>query len=246
VNRSNAICILQKSITDTVAINVKTVLFISYKFNEFLNNSYIILSVLKTGAQEKALQLLVENSSKFAVVHEMNNMEDVIINRVESSSLITIDLESYLANEQIQILDISEYLFQGLMLREKEFRLSMSQLDTSLFKDAVVGIICSTDAIIPTWAYMLATIKLLPVAKHVMQGNKADVTRYIMTEAINKLDSAAFLDAKVVVKGCSELDMPTEAYVAITRKLSPFVSSLMFGEACSAVPLYKKPKPAKV
>ena len=171
-------------------------------------------------------------------------METPVINRVATSSLITLDLQDYLPTNKIITLDLAPFLFQGLLLREKDFRESIKNLDTHPYQDSYVGIYCSTDAIIPTWAYMLATLRLLPFAKQIVEGNILDVKRHLITQAINTINPADYLDAKVVVKGCSDDEMPIEAYVAITRKLGPVVSSLMFGEACSAVPLYKKVKPA--
>jgi Protein of unknown function (DUF2480) len=153
--------------------------------------------------------------------------EEVIVNRVASSSLITLDLEDLVPKKPIQILDIAPMLFQGLLLREKDFRESVKQLDTSPFSNNHVGLVCSTDAIIPSWAFMLLTLKLQTVALSVWLGDAKEVRKQIVLAAIAAIEKSDYQDAKVVVKGCSEEALPPEAYVAITAHLGPVVSSLM-------------------
>ncbi len=169
-------------------------------------------------------------------------MEDSIINKVANSGLITFDLEDlYDKNERV-IYDLKDNLFMGMILREKDFREFLKTHDWSYYTDKNVAIICSEDAIIPTWAYMLLALKLEPVANTVVFGDLAALEDKLFYDAIAKVNPEDYRDARVVVKGCSKVPVPTAAYVEITRKLQPVAQSLMFGEPCSTVPLYKRPK----
>ena len=169
-------------------------------------------------------------------------MEDSIINKVANSGLITFDLEDlYDKNERV-IYDLKENLFMGMILKEKDFREFLKTHDWSYYTDKNVAIICSEDAIIPTWAYMLLALKLEPVANTVVFGDLAALEDKLFYDAIAKVNPEDYRDARVVVKGCSKVPVPTTAYVEITRKLQPVAQSLMFGEPCSTVPLYKRPK----
>lgn len=169
-------------------------------------------------------------------------MEDSIINKVANSGLITFDLEDlYDKNERV-IYDLKDNLFMGMILREKDFREFLKTHDWSYYTDKNVAIICSEDAIIPTWAYMLLALKLEPVANAVVFGDLAALEDKLFYDAIAKVNPEDYRDARVVVKGCSKVPVPTAAYVEITRKLQPVAQSLMFGEPCSTVPLYKRPK----
>lgn len=163
-----------------------------------------------------------------------------IINKVSNSKLITFDLEEYYTpGERIQY-DIKENLFQGLILREKEFRDFLISYDWSAYKDKFVAIHCSVDAIVPTWAYMLLSSKITPFAKKVIFGSLSELEGMLFHEQLSKIDTNDYVDAKVVIKGCSKVAVPESAYVEITRILQPVVSSIMYGEPCSTVPVFKR------
>ncbi|PHQ31033.1 DUF2480 family protein [Leeuwenhoekiella nanhaiensis] len=162
-----------------------------------------------------------------------------IVNRVANSKLKTFNLEDlYPAGKREQI-DISQWLTEGFILREKDFRDSLKNHDWSAYSDAYVALHCSTNAIVPAWAYMLVTTYLQPVAKKVVVGNLTDLETVLYTEKIETLDVSVYQDEYVIVKGCSNRPVPQNAYILLTQKLQSVVKSLMFGEACSSVPLYK-------
>ena len=165
-----------------------------------------------------------------------------IENRVATSSLISLNLEDYYPSGDRAIYDLKDNLFQGLILREKDFRAEIKQKDWSVYKGRYVALTCSTDAIIPTWAYMLVATKIQPFATELIFGDLQDLNDHLMLKALEKIDIEDYRGAKVVVKGCGDLPISTSAYVELTRMLTPVVSSLMFGEPCSTVPLYKRPK----
>jgi hypothetical protein len=165
-----------------------------------------------------------------------------IINKVALSGIITIDLEEFYSPGERVLFDIKEQLFHGLILKEKDFREFVKNEDWSKFTDKYVAIICSADAVVPTWAYMLLTIQLEPHTKKVVFGNLETLETVLYSEVLNKLNSNNYKDARVVIKGCGLLPVPQAAYVEITRLLRPVAKSIMYGEACSMVPLYKKPK----
>jgi hypothetical protein len=165
-----------------------------------------------------------------------------IVNRVAASGLVTFDLEEFYHPGERIFFDLKDILFQGLILREKDFREYLKTNDWSRYKGKNVAIGCTEDAIIPTWAYMLLTLKLAPFANCVVFGNMGDLENKLFYDALSTVELEEFRDKKVVVKGCSKFPVPTSAYVEITRILSPVVQSLMYGEPCSTVPLYKKPR----
>lgn len=167
---------------------------------------------------------------------------DTIINRVENSDLITFDLEDYYHGGERVLYDLKDNLYQGLILKEKEFREFIKNHDWDQYKDKNVAIICSTDAIVPTWAYMLLATKIQPVANYVVFGDISDLEQALFQNALSKIDLKEFDNKKVVIKGCGNFPVPVFAYVEIVRLLEPVVSSIMYGEPCSTVPLYKKPK----
>jgi len=173
---------------------------------------------------------------------ENQNNENKIVNRVATSGLITIDLEDYYDKRERVLYDIKENLFQGLILREKDFREFIKNHDWSIYKNKNVGIICSVDAIVPTWAYMLLVSKIEPYAHAVVFGDISDLEQYLFQEAFKKMDLTIYKDAKVVIKGCGNFPVPPFAYAEITRLLRPLASSIMYGEPCSTVPVYKKPR----
>ena len=165
-----------------------------------------------------------------------------IINRVASSALTSLNLEELLHPGEQVVYDIKDNLFHGLMLREKDFREFIKTHDWSQYDGKNVAIICSADAIVPTWAYMLLASKLQAHAHRYVFGNLEALEQELFQEAIANVNAEDYRDAKVVVKGCGEKAVPTYAYVAIMQKLLPVVSSVMYGEPCSTVPLYKRPK----
>lgn len=171
-------------------------------------------------------------------------MANALVNRVEKSGLITLDLNDLLPAESIEVFDLKDFLVKELVLMEKPFRESLKEVDWKKFQDKFVGIYCSTDAIIPKWAYMLVTTYLEPFAQRIFYGNNQEVKSVLLEEAIGNINPEDYREAKIVIKGCGE-DIPTSAYIAITRKLKPVTSSLMYGEPCSTVPVYKKTKNAK-
>ncbi len=162
-----------------------------------------------------------------------------IINKVSESGIISLDLETYFPLEEPMLFDLKEFLFMGLILKEKDYRAALLQIDFSIYQNKYVGIVCSVDAIIPMWAYMLAASYLQPFAKKVMMGTEEKIVEQIMLEQINEIDPTQFADKRIVVKGCGEKKIPESAYVAITNKLRPVAKSIMYGEPCSTVPIYK-------
>ncbi|MFY7671879.1 DUF2480 family protein [Tenacibaculum sp. MEBiC06402] len=167
-------------------------------------------------------------------------MAEEIINRVANSKLVTVDLEDFYPSGQRIVFDISDWLFEGLLLKEKDFREQVKNYDWSQYKDAYVALTCSTDAIIPSWAYLLLTTQLNPFAKKVVIGNLELLETIVFTEIISELDVSSFQDKPVIIKGCSSKPIPETAYTLLISKVQPVAKSIMFGEACSTVPLYKK------
>ncbi|MBN8836915.1 MAG: DUF2480 family protein [Sphingobacteriia bacterium] len=167
-------------------------------------------------------------------------MSDLLVNKVAESGLISFDLEEYYPKSDIKLFDLKDYLFMGLILKEKDFRAALQTTDWEIYRDAYVAITCSADAIIPMWANMLAASYLQPVAKDVVFGDEKKLMEAVLLQRINNIDVSAFEDKRVVVKGCGEVAIPEAAYVAITNKLRPVVKSIMYGEPCSTVPIYKK------
>jgi len=167
-------------------------------------------------------------------------MSDEIVNRVANSGLVNFDLEAYYPKGKRQLIDLKDWLFEGLILKEKDFRQAVKDYDWVQHQDQYVAIDCSTDAIVPVWSYMLISNAISPYAKRVVKGNLENLESLIFHELIYTLDINPFKNQRVIVKGCSNLPIPESAYVAITNKLSPVVKSIMYGEACSSVPIYKK------
>lgn len=163
-----------------------------------------------------------------------------IVNRVAQSQLITIDLEDYYPKGERVLLDIKDWLFEGIVLREKEFRAYISEHNWSQYQNKYVAICCSTDAIVPGWAYMLVATKLQPFTKNVVQGSLQDLETSNYQTIIENLDLSQFTGKPVIIKGCSKKPVPQNAYLWITQKLLPIAKSVMYGEACSSVPLFKK------
>ena len=167
-------------------------------------------------------------------------MSEIVQNRVAESGLITLDPATYLPKEEVMAFDLKDFLFMGAILREKDFREAMSTHDWSVYQGRHVAVHCSADAIIPMWAYMLVSSRLTPVAATVYAGTPDELRKKIFLDNLSALDITAFADHRVVVKGCGDEPIGEWAYLEITRLLQPVVKSLMYGEACSAVPVYKK------
>jgi len=167
-------------------------------------------------------------------------MAETIVNKVAESGLISFDLEEYYPTQPIKVFDLKEYLFMGLILKEKDFRTALQSVDWESFRDANVAITCSADAIIPVWAYMLLASYLQPVAANIVFGDEKKLVSNILLKNLEAVNGESYTDKRIVVKGCGEVDIPEEAYVAITNKLRPFAKSIMYGEPCSTVPIYKK------
>lgn len=167
---------------------------------------------------------------------------DEIINKVEKSGLITLDLEDFYPKEPRILFDLKDYLYEGLVLREKEFRENLSKLDWKMYENTYVSVTCTSDAIVPSWSYLLIANYLTGVAKLISFGTLEDLERDIFTEIIDKMEVDSYKDKKIIIKGCSRKPVPQNAYLQLIQKLKPIASSLMFGEACSTVPIFKKKK----
>lgn len=165
--------------------------------------------------------------------------EEGIVNKVANSSLVNIDLEDYYPKgKRIQI-DLTETLFQGLILREKDFREWIKTHNWEQYRDAYVAVECSADAIIPVWSYMLVAAQLEPVAKYVVFGNLEDLETALYTDIIAKLDIEPWKNQRLIIKGCGNLPVPRAAFLMLTARLRPIAKSIMYGEACSTVPIFK-------
>jgi hypothetical protein len=167
-------------------------------------------------------------------------MSAPFINKVAESGLISLDLAQFIPNNEVVVFDIKPYLFMELILKEKDFRASLSSIDWTQFEDKIVGIFCSTDAIIPMWANMLIVANLSPYVKAVYFGDENKTRELVLLEAIQNIDVASYIEQRVVVKGCGDTPIGESAFIAITQKLRPVVKSIMYGEPCSTVPVYKK------
>ena len=167
-------------------------------------------------------------------------MSKEIINRVAQSQLVTLDLEEYYPEGQRILFDIKDWLNEGLILREKEFRKHVDEHNWEQYKDTYIALNCSTDAIVPGWAYMLLATKLQPYAKKIVRGDLDQLETSIYQSIIEALDVAEYIDKPIIIKGCSNKPVPSNAYLLIMNKLQPVAKSIMYGEACSSVPLFKR------
>lgn len=169
-------------------------------------------------------------------------MSDEIINRVASSGLITIDLEEFYPEGERILLDIKSLLWEGIALRENDLRDFICKTNWSEYNGKYVAIYCSADAIIPTWAYMLLSAALSPFVKDCIYGTLDDLENKLFYKSLQNINPKDYREARVVIKGCSKKTVPISAYTELTTKLQPYVKSIMFGEPCSTVPIFKKPK----
>ncbi len=167
-------------------------------------------------------------------------MAEALVNKVAESGLISFDLEEFYPKQPIKVFDMKDHLYMGLILKEKDFRAALLATDWDSYKDANVAIHCSADAIIPVWAYMLVASYLQPIAANVVFGDEKKLVATLLLKNLEAVNGEEYTDKRVVVKGCGEVDIPETAYVEITNKLRPFVKSIMYGEPCSTVPIYKK------
>lgn len=167
-------------------------------------------------------------------------MEKEILNRVSSSQLVTFDLEELYTPGERVLFDVKDLLFQELILREKDFRDFIKSHDWAQYVNKYVAITCSADAVVPTWAYMLLASAFQPHVSEVIFGSLQDLETLLFQQALDKINWEKYANAKVVIKGCSKVEVPVSAYVALTKLLRPHVSSIMFGEPCSTVPVFKK------
>ena len=163
-----------------------------------------------------------------------------IKNKVAESGIITLNPEDYFPKEEIALFDIKDFLFMEMILKEKDFREQLKNFDWEQFRGKNAGIICSVDAIIPQWAYMLITTYLFPVANFIAVGDEDEVKKRMLLKKINDLNPEDYNDARVVIKGCGDLKITDYAYAEITRVLLPVAKSIMYGEPCSTVPVFKK------
>jgi Protein of unknown function (DUF2480) len=163
-----------------------------------------------------------------------------IINKVEQSSIISFNLEELLPTNPIKIFDIKQYLFMELLLKEKDFRASLLAINFEEYNNCNVAVCCTADAIVPVWAYMLVASYLQPFANDVLFTTIENIEEQILLKNIDVLDIQEFVDKRVVIKGCGEKKIAPSAYLAITKKLRPIAKSIMYGEPCSTVPIYKK------
>lgn len=166
-------------------------------------------------------------------------MSDEIVNKVANSGLVTIDLEEYYPKGDRVLFDIKPLLFQELILKEKDFRDFIKQHDWTSYKDKFVAITCTADAIVPTWAYMLVSLALEPFAKKIVFGNLETIEIVLFHEVLSAIDYSEYKGKRIVIKGCSNLPVSINAYVELAKNLRPFAKSIMYGEPCSTVPLYK-------
>ena len=166
-------------------------------------------------------------------------MDDVIINKVANSGLVTIDLEDFLPKEKVEAFDLKEHLFKGLILKEKDFREALKNFDWEIYRNRYVAITCTADAIIPLWAYMLVTAYVQPIAKDVYAGTVEEMKKYVCLKNMSTIKFEEFAGQRIIVKGCGDQQVDSTIYAEITKQLRPLAKSIMYGEACSNVPIFK-------
>ncbi|HEX7902233.1 MAG TPA: DUF2480 family protein [Chitinophagaceae bacterium] len=167
-------------------------------------------------------------------------MNDPIINKVADSGLISLDLEKYYPREETAVFDMKDHLFMGMILKEKDFREALKNMDWSVYQNKNIAVTCSVDAIIPVWAYMLVASYLQPVAKDIVMGDEKELHKTLFLKNLSAIRTDEFTDKRIVVKGCGETPIADFVYMEITKLLRPVAKSIMYGEPCSTVPIYKK------
>jgi hypothetical protein len=168
------------------------------------------------------------------------NVSEEIINKVAQSGLLNLDLEDYYPREEIIVFDLKPLLFMEMILKEKDFRAALQSIDWSSYQDKILAVTCTADAIIPAWAYMLVAVAAEPYAKNIVFGNRQTALQQALLTNLRSIDINQFTDKRVIVKGCGDLSIEGFAYMEIARLLRPVVKSILYGEACSNVPVYKK------
>ncbi|WP_235298049.1 DUF2480 family protein [Portibacter marinus] len=168
-----------------------------------------------------------------------------LINRVANSGLINFNLETHYPKHEFEIFDLKDYLYMELILKEKDFRAALKEVDWSKTESKILLLTCSTDAIIPVWAYMLISAYASDYAHEIFQGDKTEYLKHHYQKFIDSIDAKKYDGARVVIKGCSEKPVPPSAYALITAKLKPYAQSIMYGEPCSTVPIFKRPRVLK-
>ncbi len=169
-------------------------------------------------------------------------MDKPLVNKVAASGLITIDLENYFPETPVKSIDLKDFLFRELILREKDFRAALKEKDWTEYQDVNLAVFCSTDAIVPVWAYMLIASYAQPYVTSLFFGNPDAFYEDYYKKTIEQLEIEDYRDQRLVIKGCSNKPVPAAAYMYLTQKLRPLARSIMYGEPCSTVPIYKKPK----
>lgn len=172
----------------------------------------------------------------------MTKSSDIIVNRVANSGILTINLEEYYPTHGMVTFDIKDYLYMELILKEKDFRTALKEYDWESLQDKILLIHCSTDAIIPVWAYMLITSHATPYVVKIYEGSQEEFLKSHYAEQIHSLDTATYQEKRVVIKGCSDKPVPPLAYALAVQKLRPVAQSIMYGEPCSTVPIFKRPR----
>jgi len=167
-------------------------------------------------------------------------MNDPIINKVAESGLITLDPEKYYPRGETAVFDLKDFLFMGLILKEKDYREALKNYDWEKYRAKNTAITCSADAVIPVWAYMLAASYLQPVAGDIVMGDEKELHKTVFLKNLSKIDTNEFIDKRVVIKGCGETPIADFVYMELTKLLRPVAKSIMYGEPCSTVPVYKK------
>ncbi len=168
-------------------------------------------------------------------------MNETFVNKVAESGIVTLNLEEYYPKDPVVVFDMKDYLFMGLILKEKDFREALKSMDISVFQDKNVALTCTADAVIPMWAYMLVASALQPVAREVIFGSEEFTVQTLLLKNIATIPVEEYTDKRMVIKGCGELPVKEAAYVEITKLLRPYAKSIMYGEPCSTVPVFKKP-----
>ena len=167
-------------------------------------------------------------------------MSEPIVNKVAESGIITVDLEKFYPPGETAVFDLKDYLFMGMILKEKDYREALKKMDWSVYQDKNVAVTCTADAIIPVWAYMLAASYLQPVAREIVMGDEKELHKLVYLKNLSSIDVSEFADKRVVIKGCGETPIADFVYMEITKLLRPVAKSIMYGEPCSTVPIYKK------
>ncbi len=167
-------------------------------------------------------------------------MSDAIINKVADSGLVSLDLENYYPKGEVVVFDMKDHLFMGLILKEKDFREALKNLDWDVYKNKYVAVTCTADAVIPVWAYMLVASNLFSIAKDFIMGDEKELHRTLFLKNLSAINTLEFTDKRIVIKGCGETPIGEFAYTEITKLLRPVAKSIMYGEPCSTVPVYKK------